>query len=197
MLDPVAKLIELAGPKPRVVARFQRRRRFHGARASAGQATPQARRPAADARGSRTAARERRVEPSLRAHGARPGECRSCRFAAKIERQAGRVSRSRCTRCALRTARERDANRARCWSPPNIATTRLKHCCSSCSAAPACRVLPACPALPRSARAPSRVRCWRCRAPKSKPPRARRAALDRRSLECQTRATRAISCVSD
>ena len=102
MFDPVAN----CSSSPAETARrggFQRRRRFHRAGACAGEAAPQIRRPAADARRSRPAGRERRVEPALRAAGARLA--RAVRRAeGEHPHVARRVARSRRARRALRNS---------------------------------------------------------------------------------------------
>ena len=150
MLDPVAKLIELAGPKPRVALAFsggvdstvlahllvKQRRKLGGLRLLHVDHGLQP----ASAEWSRHCARMARSLAS------------TVRIASRQDRTSeGRVSRSRRTRCALRAARGRDATWRGAGHRPasrrpgrNTAAPAVprRRCVGSCGHARHCRVRP-------------------------------------------------------
>ena len=176
MLMLVAKLIELAAAEAARRRRLQRRRRLD--RAARTRWCEQRRQLGGlrlRARRSRSAGRERRMEPALRARRADAATCRSSCCAPTSNASAANLPRppraTRATRCS-----RGDASRAKSSSPPSIATIRLETLLLQLFRGAGVAGLAAMPAhCAVRARATSRDPCSRCRAAKSKPPRARRS----------------------
>ena len=195
---PSRKLIELAGPEAARRRRLQRRRRFHRARAPAGRSNA-ASSAACGWCTSITGCRPRAASGAGIARGRRATwRVPFVSLAREHRTQARRIARSRGARCALRAARAARWSPAKCWSPPNIATTRSKPCCCSCFAAPVSPGSPACRAI--APFGPGRIARPLLRRV-ARRNRSRRAQSDScagsKTHRTPTRASRAISCASD
>ena len=146
------------------------------------------------ARRSRPAGRERRVEPALRADSRANGACRSSPCAPRSSASAATRPKPRHATRATRCSRRR-WSRAKCWSPPSIATTRSETLLLQLFRGAGVAGLAAMPAIAQfgpgriarplldiAARADPRIRA------------ASRSALDRRSLQRADAPSAATSC---
>ena len=193
--DPVAKLIELAGPKPRVVVAFSGGVDSTVLAHAAGQAAPQARRPAAAARRSRPAGRERASGAGIARSWRATGACRSSSLRARIERRRGESPEAAARDARYAVARERDAAGRSAGHRP---ASRRPGRNAAAAVVPRRRCRRARRACRRSRLrrpAASRVRCSTSRARKSKPcARAGAPATGSKIPPTPTRASRAIFC---